>query len=347
MTRAELSRMVKRYRRVCRRRDADEASRLTWHRPGAVWAMDFLKPPAPVDGVAPCVLAVRDVASGYQLLWEAFTEETAAITSAAIRGLFFQYQPPLVFKCDNGSPFIADATVAVLTEWDVTPLFSPPRLPKYNGACERGNGTLRTFTDEAAVLAGRRGVWLSTDLEQACDLHNEVHRPERLQGRTSADLWRERIPVGASEREEFLTAVELQRRTVLSQWGRPPDEALSRAGRAALDRIAVRNALCDLGYLTIKRRRVRDRALFRALQHQETGASSALVTDCGRTDGRLINTSHATSSEIDQATAPPHIHRIMQSDRVSVNLVSTHGMISQSTPTAARISVGTSSSGAQ
>lgn len=41
---------------------------LHWTIPGTVWAADFTEPPLPVDGVFPCVLVVRDLASQCTLL---------------------------------------------------------------------------------------------------------------------------------------------------------------------------------------------------------------------------------------------------------------------------------------
>jgi hypothetical protein len=239
-----------------------------------VWAMDFLTPPAPVDGVGAAVLAVQDLSSGQQLLWQAFAEETAAVTCAALEDLFRQHGPPLVMKCDNGSPFIAEATGLLHRRWGVQMLYSPPRLPRYNGTCERGNGLLRTFTDELAAQNGRRGVWLTVDLEEASHLNNEVRRPERLEGRTPAEVWNARTSPTDDERNAFLTAVDVQQRIVLAHWQRTIEE-LSRAGRTALDRIAVPQVLCDLGYLTIHRRKQRDRALCVALTRYPNDESFA------------------------------------------------------------------------
>jgi transposase InsO family protein len=265
VTRAELWRLLSRYRRVARRRKDQQTACLTWHVAGAVWAIDFLKPPNPVDGVAPAVLAVRDLASGYQLLWHPFENETAAVTCGALEDLFGQWGPPLVLKADNGSAFIAEATAELLNRWQVTPLFSPPRNPQYNGGCERGNGTLRTFTDEAALMDDRPSVWISQDLQRAVDIHNELLRPKRLAGATPAQVWQQRPALSAEERQQFLDCVEACRQQVLATWDRAAAVDLSRSGRAALDRLAVRDALCGLGYLTIHRRRPPDRARFRLL----------------------------------------------------------------------------------
>ncbi|MBA3298114.1 MAG: transposase [Acidobacteria bacterium] len=275
--RAELARILSRYRRVVRRRQDEQTARLTWHLAGTVWAIDFLKPPTPVDGVAPAVLAVRDLASGYQLLWQPFESETAAVTCAALERLFQQWGPPLVLKADNGSAFIAEATADLLSRWRITSLFSPPRRPQYNGACERGNGTLRIFTDEAALLNDRPAVWLSQDLQQALQVHNEIHRPQRLDGATPDHVWQRRPAITEDQRRLFLERVETCRRALRLLWHQSSDEAQTRAGRAALGRIAARDALCSLGYLTIQRRRTADRARFCLLATASPGATASPI----------------------------------------------------------------------
>jgi hypothetical protein len=45
------------------------SSVLHWQHPGTVWAMDHAEPHRPIDGRWPRILAVRDLASGYQVAW--------------------------------------------------------------------------------------------------------------------------------------------------------------------------------------------------------------------------------------------------------------------------------------
>ena len=304
VSRAELSRLLARYRKVCRRREADSESRLCWHHPGTVWAMDFVKAPEPIDGVAPSVLAVRDLSSGYQILWQAFPGETAVVVCQAVLRLFIKYGAPLVLKADNGSAFIAEVTAELLAEYRVTFLFSPARRPQYNGGCERGNGMLRTFTDEEARQDGRPGVWISGDLEQAEQLHNQVHRPERLRGRTPAEVWNARVPVTDEQRDKFQATVEAKRQATLAAWDRPPEKTLSRAGRRALDRIAARDALCELGYLTITRRRQRERALYRLLTLQREGA---VTSSSAQAPAATLTSAPAADTTV--GTQPSRVHQ--------------------------------------
>jgi len=83
---------------------------LHWRRPGTVWAIDFAEPPLSIEGSFDYLLAVRDLASGMQLLWLPVTDETARTAMAGLEALFRQHGPPLVLKSDNGSAFIAGAS---------------------------------------------------------------------------------------------------------------------------------------------------------------------------------------------------------------------------------------------
>jgi hypothetical protein len=76
--RAELADLRDRYRRVARDRQRGRLARLTWTRPGVVWAADFAWPPAAIEGRYPRLLSVRDLASGVQLAWQPAAGETAA-----------------------------------------------------------------------------------------------------------------------------------------------------------------------------------------------------------------------------------------------------------------------------
>jgi transposase InsO family protein len=146
--------LLRRYRRVWRWRYQQKGFRLTWLQAGSTWAMDFSEPLYPIDGIYPYLFAVRDLASHWQLAWCPFTGETALETIHVLVELFRRYGPPLVLKSDNGSAFIAESLAAVLQDWGVFQLFSPPRHPQYNGALERSNATLKTFTHQHAIHEG-------------------------------------------------------------------------------------------------------------------------------------------------------------------------------------------------
>lgn len=228
---------------------------LHWQRPGAVWAIDHSQPPQPVDGCYGQVLAVRDLASGMQLAWTAVPDATAAEALSLLAGLVRQHGPPLVLKSDNGSAFISHAFHEALDGWRITPLFSPPRMPRYNGACEAGIGAARRRTEYLADRQGRCGEWTSDDLYAAWQWANCNHYPHGRSRGTPAQRFAERLLITDSERDTFQAAVvqceqHLQRK--LCTGDPSPTDPCS----ATVHRRAVRQVLVELGYLDITRRSI-------------------------------------------------------------------------------------------
>ena len=141
------------------------------------WAIDFTGPCQPVDGRYPYLLGVRDLASGQQLLGLPVEEATAETAATALASLFMIHGAPLVLKSDNGSPFTAGLVGQLAHDFGVELLFSPPGMPRYNGAIEASIGSLKKRTQHAAYLAGHAGLWTSADLDRARALANRVARP--------------------------------------------------------------------------------------------------------------------------------------------------------------------------
>src|SRR5262249_13494872 len=198
LPRAELADLLRRYRRVWVRRHAQALHVLHWPRPGTVWAIDYAEPPQPLEEGYTDLLAVRDLASGLQLLWLPVAEATAAATSAALLALFTLYGAPLVLKLDNGAPFVAQATRELLAQWQVLALYSPPGRPQYNGAIEAGIGALKARTHYQAVRQGRPGEWTLADAEAARLEADALARPWGAHGPTPAERWAGRV--GVTER---------------------------------------------------------------------------------------------------------------------------------------------------
>jgi len=245
--------LLRRYRRVWRRRYLQQGFRLTWHRPGTVWAMDFVQPPYPIDGVFPYLLAVRDLASHCQLAWRPVGGQTAADVLPVLRELFRDHGPPLVLKNDNGSAFVAQVTRAAMRQTPVAQLFSPPRQPQYNGSLERSNGVLQTYTHQQAVSEGHPFRWTCEDVEQARQLANTISRPWGHRGPSPGEAWQQRRPIGDHERAAFLSTWEEQRRRSADDLGIVLSDSLSTADDDRLNRLALSRTLQDLGYLTMRR----------------------------------------------------------------------------------------------
>jgi transposase InsO family protein len=252
LARAELEDLMRRYRRVWRKRHQQALHVLHWQVPGAVWAMDFSQATCRVDGQDRYLLAVRDLASGQQLLWWPTPAINTDETLAALRHLFAAHGAPLVLKTDNGSPFCADQTLEFLRQADVISLFSPPRMPRYNGAVEAGIGSLKTRTDQHASHHGRANHWTRDDLSAAQAQANTEARPHGPSGPSPENMWTTRRRLTAEERTLFRAAVERRRQQLQVQEGLPDNAAHARAQ----DRPAIRRALEELGYLLYSRRRL-------------------------------------------------------------------------------------------
>jgi transposase InsO family protein len=188
LARAELVDLLRRYRRVWQKQHPSASYRLRWPVPGRVWAMDFAEAPAPIDGLDPYLLAVRDLASGQQLAWTPMPDLGAAGVEKVLSGLFALHGAPLVLKMDNGSAFLAELTWRLLHAHRVLPLFSPPYTPRYNGAIEAGIGSLKTRTETHAAHLGLPGFWSADDVAAARLEANATARPRGPRGPTPEAL---------------------------------------------------------------------------------------------------------------------------------------------------------------
>lgn len=211
---------------------------LTWHKPGRVWAMDFTEPAVPIDNRYRYVLAVRDLASGYQLASMPCPAPTAEASRQVLELLFVEFCPPLVLKSDNGSAFMALRNEGFFERWRVQLLLSPVRRPAYNGSCEAGIGGLKTRTLYVAAAHGRLSRWTSDDLEAARVLGNET--PRWLGGPSATDRWTRRSAITTHERELFAWLLERHRA----------------ADQDATERRVTRQAMEDVGIVSIRRRRI-------------------------------------------------------------------------------------------
>lgn len=255
LRRADLSEVLKRYRRVARRQHQRHQSRLVWQRTGAVWAADFKERREPIEGRYSWILAVKDLASRCQLTWLPVEEATAQTVQAEYARLFAEHGPPLVLKIDNGGPFRDEATKRLLTEHQVIPLYNPRRRPAYNGGVERANGQLAGYQEALAAFRGRAGAPTCEDAASARNLANELARPAGWRGPTAAELWQRRAPVTPEQRECFLADVTQRRLQARCDLNLPVAAPLEHYPQAAVDRRAVRDALLAQGLLVIQPRR--------------------------------------------------------------------------------------------
>jgi transposase InsO family protein len=256
MCRAELDDLLKRYRRVWRERHREPLRVLHWPVAGRVWAIDYAKPLTPIDGDRDCLLAVRDLATGMQLLWlpvEAATGENAA---HALATLFVRFGAPLVLKSDNGGHFTCPAVQDLLCDHQVECLFSPPYWPRYNGAIEAGIGALKERTDERAARASHPGHWTWDDTAGALREANASARPHGPKNPTPDEHWANRSPILDDERSTFRARVQGHLAEEKRQIGSCVDATNDVWSERAMAREAIRLALEERGYLHYTRRRI-------------------------------------------------------------------------------------------
>jgi hypothetical protein len=202
------------------------------------------------------LLAVRDLSSGQQLLWLPVADATAATVVEALRGLFVQYDPPLVLKSDNGSAFGAAAVQELLAERGVKNLFSPPQMPRYNGSIEAGIGSLTSRTEQRAARRGYPGDWTWDDATAARWEANATARPRGLRGPTPDELWVGLTPIPMTEREAFQQTATIRFAEIETATKGRPAHLSEEMHRRAMDRQAIRRALEEHGYLYFTRRRI-------------------------------------------------------------------------------------------
>ncbi len=248
--RAVLADLLVRYRRVWRKRYRRTGFRLTWNRPGTVWAMDFTEPNHAIDGVFPYLFALRDLASHRQLAWQPVRGQTADDVLPVLRRLFAEHGAPLVLKNDNGSAFLAEVTKQAMREAEVAQLFSPPAHPEYNGQLERSNGVLTTYTDLHAVAEGHPFRLTSDDVAHGFALANTLSRPWGHEGPSPEEAWQVRGPISQDERRQFQACLAAERIRAAADLGFDLAAELNHYQQAELDRLATSRALESLGYLT-------------------------------------------------------------------------------------------------
>jgi transposase InsO family protein len=256
MSRAELSDLLVRYRRVWRKRNRVPLRVLHWSVVGSVWAIDFSGPRLAVEGHYRYLLAVRDLASGYQLLWQPVESATAEVALDALKTLFAEHGMPLVIKCDNGSAFISAVVSELLAKRDVMVLFSPPHLPRYNGAIEAGIGSLKARTDTQAARSGHAGQWSWDDVAVARCEANAWSRPCGPEGPSPDELWASRMPITGEERVAFVTAVEACRRAEENASRSCAGGTQEVRSEREMARHTIRLALEQRGYLHYTRRSI-------------------------------------------------------------------------------------------
>lgn len=256
LARAELEHLLRLYREEFVGENHIDVHALKWRRPGAVWAMDFNDPPQPIDRIFEHIFKVRDLGSAKSLAWLPTYNEKALGVCQTLKVLFRCYGPPLVIKEDNGGAFRSGKFKALLEEWGVEFLMSPPYYPEYNGSAEAGIGTLKTYAHHEAARNDRPGEWTCDDVEAARLRANELSRPHGLDGPTPNELWENRDPITPAERSAFRKLVESHYQANLAELRKEKGKEPNLSENATAKRQAVARALVESNILSIRRRRI-------------------------------------------------------------------------------------------
>ena len=253
MPRCELLELQRLWRLAYRDTHRTAMPRLAWHQPGTVWAMDHTHPPEPVDGLCPSILCVRDLASGMQLAWQPVPDETAATTINVVESLFIAHGSPLIVKSDNGAAFKNRDFAELLKRHRVVPLPSPPHTPRYNGSCEATNGHAKIRTQHFA-RRNCRGHWTAAAAEAARQQANELLRPQGHHAPAPAQRWAARTPITEEQRDMLAQTIAERNQRIQRLTNAEKLPTLNHQSR--FFRAAVRQALLDLGLLTINPRSI-------------------------------------------------------------------------------------------
>jgi transposase InsO family protein len=224
-------------------------AKLEWTTTGSVWAMDFTALNGRDDEHALCV---RDVASGSTLYAAVVTSECADEVCAVLERLFAEHGAPLVLKSDNGPAFVHQDLKDLIARHDVLGLYSPPRTPRYNGACEAGIGGLKRVASDLQ-LDDPLPAQLGDYLQRAADILLAQPVSRRRGAPTRAEAWRARPECTPALREALFERYQVHALAQSAKLGIAPDQRLTHAEQASLDRYAIREALCDLQLLVIRR----------------------------------------------------------------------------------------------
>jgi transposase len=256
MAKGEIRDLLRRYREHYIRLHDRMLRYLEWTEPGLVWAMDHTVPPSAVDAKDRCVLSLRDLASGAQLLWKEELGQNAEEVVRDLEGEFLAHGAPLVLKVDNGPAFISQKLRDLCQRWGVELLWSPPWTPRYNGAIESTIRWMKDRTEHAALRAGRPGEWRAEDLQVAKANTNQLPKDPRQSATPRIDVFAARLAVSIELRSAFRSRLAQERALERQARGIAANTTLRRREETSINRQAMRRALVALGILNITVRRV-------------------------------------------------------------------------------------------
>jgi transposase InsO family protein len=152
------------------------------------------------------LLVLQDECSRYKTNWRlAYRAAQVPDVLGYLRQAFEQHGAPLVLKHDGDSIFHDEDVKALLDEYCVVELTSPPGYPPFNGKKERSMRDIKSY--ERALRQHSVGTSLEERIVLSMqDLNEERPRPV-LDGRTARDVFETRY-VALPNRRRFKMHVE-------------------------------------------------------------------------------------------------------------------------------------------
>ena len=148
MIRRHIRPLVRAVRQEITRQERAEQRRVEWRKSGVIWSMDELEC-RNLAGKTVFWLQIQDLGSRYKFgPFMMLHKPTSVEIAEILRSLFQRYGAPLFLKRDNGGNLNGWEINAVLDEFLVIPLNSPPHYPPYNGGIEEAQ---REFQDVLTV----------------------------------------------------------------------------------------------------------------------------------------------------------------------------------------------------
>jgi len=163
------------------------------------------------------LLVLQDECARYKVNWR-LTQEPAGVTQVVdyLREAFQKHGAPLVLKHDGDAIFHDEKVQALLDQYGVLDLTSPPSYPPFNGKKERSMRDIKSYV--RALCRYRVGGFLAQRIPMAMqDLNDDRPRPV-LHGRTAREVFTQDRTV-LPDRQRFRMEVKTRETEIIAQAG--------------------------------------------------------------------------------------------------------------------------------
>lgn len=222
ISRRSLQAMVNSTRQDLVQQERAELTRLEWLAPNLAWAMDDTHFGYDEHGCGQYLHTMQDLATTYKFEPLAGEVLTGQAIAGHLRATGLRHGFPLFLKEDNGSNQRSIEVRAVMEEFGVLPLPSPPEYPKYNGAEEHGNGEIKNrMRERLHPQTVCPSVLLQTCADSSVHDLNHIQR-DKLRGKIACYVYHGRpgrAPVNHRERRSVYEWLLDKQNDILNHMG--------------------------------------------------------------------------------------------------------------------------------